>query len=378
MVSCSTSAQVQTIDTGAGNCLFSSLSDQLYGDASKHLEVRGKIVEHMRTWRPIFEGYVHVDDVQSRRTTRSATNAATAASTQDSVDRFEEYLTKMARPTSYGGEPELVAFCQAYDQDVTVHLPKIRDFDKDLIFYTNEYRNDKSSRTSLHICYGGEDTLPHYDSARIRNEPEEVTDPETQTSLTNGKPDTGTTSDVTSTDKPVATSDDVGGTSAPSARAIRSERSELSQDLIHDFLQKSRRDVEGVLSRQARSPSVSSSHRSSSSKRSLDDEGDNPRRKRADRRKSTRKRTDMALVSFEDDLNTESPSTADTPASTQGTETSSDDADYRPDAPSDDEDVVLDHKRRIIKPASRKFASNAPLKQPIKIAERPRPSSLRA
>jgi hypothetical protein len=85
----------------------------------------------------------------------------------------------------------------------------------------------------------------------------------------------------------------------------------------------------------------------------------------------------MALVSFEDDLNTESPSTADTPASTQGTETSSDDADYRPVAPSDDEDGILDHKRRTIKPASRKFATNAPSKQSIKIAERPR-SSLRA
>src|SRR6201996_1348622 len=103
------------------NCLFAPLSDQLYGTPTKHPEIRASIIEHMRTFRPLFEHYVHLDDVQQRRTLRSAT----LSSRQEPEDAFEEYLSRMSRLGSYGGEPELVAFCQVFDQDVTVHLPRI-------------------------------------------------------------------------------------------------------------------------------------------------------------------------------------------------------------------------------------------------------------
>jgi hypothetical protein len=75
---------------------------------------------------------------------------------------------------------------------------------------------------------------------------------------------------------------------------------------------------------------VTSSQRSSSSKRSLDDDGEPIRSsKRADRRKSTRRRADMSISISEPDressprLPIESPNT-DTPPSTQGTDISSD------------------------------------------------------
>lgn len=366
-----------------GNCLFASLSDQLYGDPTKHPEIRAKIIEHMRNFRPLFESYVHKDDVTSRRTTRAAANTIA-----QETDSFEEYLLLMSRAGSYGGEPELVAFCQVYDQDVTVHLPRIEDFDRDSIFYTNEHREKKEGHQDppmLHICYGGDEvTRAHYDSARNRDgsHPRSTQSPKLEAE------DSRRNSTVPNEPSPLS------GT--PSARAIRN--ADLPSELFQDMFWKGKKDLDATLealNHRARSSSVSSSHRSNSSKRSLEDDGDYPRRKRADRRKSTRKRTDMSTVSYEaDDGLIQIHSPADnTPASTQDTEVSSDaaekynsdseDADYRPKV-YDDEDEGSDYeirsshsRRKIIKPSSRatiihKATTSHQASHPIKIAERPR------
>lgn len=347
----------------------------------------------MRNFRPLFEGHVHKDDVYQRRTTRSAA----APSSQENQDAFEEYLTLMSRPGTYGGEPELVAFCQVFDQDVTVHLPKINNFFKDTIFYTNEYRDKKPPPLSLHIAYGGEDqgASGHYDSARSRDGSHPHNNPIANADSQQEDATLATTPQELTANTTVASSvaADVANSSTPSARAIRNGRSDLSHELIHDIIQKGKKEVDGSLDQlnpRARSASVSSSHRSSSSKRSLEDEGDNPRRKRADRRKSTRKRTDMSTVSYEyDDDWYQADSPANTPASTQDTETSSgigdqdqsdtDDAEYQPGQLSDS-DTARIRKRKVIKPASRvtlvKKASTTQQNHPIKIAERPR-STLR-
>ncbi|KIY03794.1 uncharacterized protein Z520_00485 [Fonsecaea multimorphosa CBS 102226] len=304
---------------GDGNCLFASLSDQLYGTPANHPEIRASVVDHMRTYRPLFEHYVHKDDVQQRRTLRSAT----LASRQEPEDAFEEYLSLMSRSGTYGGEPELVAFCQVFDQDVTVHLPRIKNFDRDSILYTNEHRGDPATVLPLHICYGGDEvTRAHYDSARSRDgsTPGHKNSPllRPQDAARNGL---------------------VGSPSSPhlllSTRAIRSSKSELSSEFIQDFLEKSKRDMENNLDQlsdkyRARSPSVTSSQRSSSSKRSLDEDGEPVRAsKRTDRRKSTRRRADMAIAICEPDhepsppMPNDSPSAA-SPPSTQDTDLSSD------------------------------------------------------
>ena len=374
----------------SGNCLFASLSDQLYGTPAKHVEIRVNIIEHMRTLRPLFEQYVHRDDVMQRRALRSTTVNARID------DPFEEYLLLMSRPGTYGGEPELVAFCQAYDQDVTVHLPVIKGFERDYILYSNEHRETTSPQPTLHICYGGDEiTRAHYNSARNRDgsHPRSHNSPllEPQDSRRNSVAALLSSSPPTSLN----------------ARAVRNSRSDLSSELIHDLLQKGRRDVEGSLEQlnvRARSSSVSSSHRSSSSKRSLEDDGEHPRRvKRADRRKSTRKRNDMAMVSIEPEvdmsfrLQIDSPS-ADTPNSTQDTDHSSEpaepepsedgDADYRPaemvEETSDSESSRVSKNRRVLKPSSRapvtifpkRISSSGP-NQPFSMVERPR-STLRS
>lgn len=99
----------------------------------------------MRNLRPLFEDYVNKNDVQQRRTLRSAA----AASRQEPEDAFEDYLTLMSQNGTYGGEPELVAFCQVFDQDVTVHLPRIRNFNQDHLFYKNEHRGQAPAPAPL-------------------------------------------------------------------------------------------------------------------------------------------------------------------------------------------------------------------------------------
>ncbi|KIW11961.1 hypothetical protein PV08_09235 [Exophiala spinifera] len=305
---------------GDGNCLFASLSDQLYGTPAKHPEIRASIIDHMRTFRPLFEHYVHKDDVQQRRTLRSAKSAVR----QESEDAFEEYLSLMSRPGTYGGEPELVAFCQVFDQDVTVHLPRIQNFNRDSISYTNEHRENSSMGAPLHICYGGDEvTRAHYDSARSRD----GSTPRSRDSpLLRPQDPPGNSISGTLSSSPV---------SSLTSRAIRNSRAELSSELIQDFLQKSKKESENNLIQlnekyRARSPSVTSSQRSSSSKRSLDDDGEPIRSsKRADRRKSTRKRGDIAVTIPDPDdelsprIPVESPG-PDTPLSTQDTDVSSD------------------------------------------------------
>ncbi|KIW64316.1 hypothetical protein PV04_09259 [Phialophora macrospora] len=304
---------------GDGNCLFASLSDQLYGTPAKHPEIRASIIDHMRAFRPLFEHYVHIDDVQQRRTLRSTT----LSSRQEPEDAFEEYLSRMSRLGSYGGEPELVAFCQVFDQDVTVHLPRIKNFDRDSIPYTNEHREHPSAMPPLHICYGGDEvTRAHYDSARSRDGsiPRHKNSP----SL---RPQDSTRNSLTSPSSALPHG-------LVSNRAIRGSRSDLSSEFIQDFLQKSKKDIENNLDQlsekyRARSPSVTSSQRSASSKRSLDDDEEPIRAsKRADRRKSTRRRADMIITISDADSELSPPVPIDSPAadtspSTQDTDLSS-------------------------------------------------------
>ncbi len=382
-------------DLSTGNCLFASLSDQLYGTPAKHPEIRASIIDHMRTFRPLFEHYVHLDDIQQRRTLRSATLSIS----QEPEDAFEEYLSRMSRPGSYGGEPELVAFTQVFDQDVTVHLPRIKDFDRDSISYTNEHRDAPNAIAPLHICYGGDEvTRAHYDSARSRD----GSIPRNTNSPLLRPLDSSRSSHLSSS---------LPSPHALTHRAIRGSRSELSSEFIQDFLQKSKKDIENNLEQlsekdRPRSPSVTSSQRSASSKRSLDDDEEPIRAsKRADRRKSTRRRADMIIYISDPDNELSPPvpvdsSAANTPPSTQDTELSSDDP-----APSstqltnklkpvtlDEEITILDTFTRPTKPQAitqpriainlvsniaAASASDSPSSRMISVAERPK-STLRA
>ncbi|RMZ77657.1 hypothetical protein DV738_g4229, partial [Chaetothyriales sp. CBS 135597] len=376
---------------GDGNCLFASLSDQLYATPDKHPEIRARVIDHMRNFRPLFEHYVQTEDVQTRRALRSTT----AAFRQESDDPYADYLTLMSRLGTYGGEPELVAFCQAYDQDVRVHLPRFQSYARENLDYTNEYRTHQTPPPILHVCYGGdEETRAHYDSARSRDgsHPRRQLSPKLEP----------TDSHSTSLSSGVCSSP----THSLTARAIRNNRSDLSSELFHELHPSENRHSASCLeafNHRARSSSVSSSHRSSSSKRSLDDDGDNVRSaKRADRRRSRRKRTDLSVVTVEPEQDLSFPVPIDsphpsTPSSSQDTENSSegaeaeneeehddDDGDFNPRHYEEESDAeIRPTRKRIIKPTSRAAVAIIHKRSPlaptnlVTMAERPR-STLRA
>lgn len=275
----------------------------------------------MRNYRPLFESFAIKDDIQQKRATRAATSAIR---NNVSDDHFEDYLSIMCRPGTYGGEPELMAFVQCYDRDVLVHLPRMENY-PEAIPYTNQHRPvEAETKSQLHLCYGGDEvTFPHYDSAR-KNTP-----PVKEVLLERSK-------------KPVTTGTAIHNASvtpkSPTMRAIRGSRSDLSRDLMHDMIVRGSKDFRSSFddSDRARSPSVSSSHHSSSSKRSFDDDGDSHRvSKRADRRKSTRIRgliDHTSLVQPKDiKIKLSTHSQPDTPQSTQSSDDSSDQSDLNTD-----------------------------------------------
>ena len=346
----------------SGNCLYASLSDQLFGTPTKHIEVRTTIVDYMRSKRDQFEHHVHLDDVTQRRVLRAPKAIVD--------DAFEGYLAVMSKSGSYGGEPEVVAFCQAYDQDVMVHLPKIPDFDQDSIFYRNEHRVGDHRPVPLHITYGGESTRAHYNSARSKGH--------------------GRVKNLNQA-KFYDTGPQTQSTPAELRSSMESTPENISTENVQELLQDGRRELADSYDRlsgkpQTRSPSITSSQRSSSSKRSLDDDADYRPVKKADRRKSMKKREDtLALASDKANqmmfhVRVESPSPG-TPASTQDTEYSSDnDMPRRPmriikqirnsigEEPSDSE-ASLSKAMRNMKPLprGRKLAANViDLGSPVK------------
>ena len=260
----------------------------------------------MRANRADFEFYATTDELETRRPTRSRISAAKK---QNADDPFEEYLTRMAQKGCYGGQPELVAFCRAFDRDVIIHRPAGQ--------YEHENRTSNDRRPAgeaaitLHISYGDEMTEAHYNSVRRRD-----------ASL----PLRRRTHGNSARKRPSAKAEQI--------QAVHRARPGLSPQDIHDFLEKGKKDIDANFQRllykdRARSSSADSSQRSSSSKRSLEADDDIPRaNKRADRRKSVKKTVTVVSsmdqgteVSFRIRLDSQEPST---PASTQDTEYSSD------------------------------------------------------
>ncbi|KMU78710.1 hypothetical protein CISG_01750 [Coccidioides immitis RMSCC 3703] len=113
---------------GDGNCLFYSLSDQLYGTPDHHDKVRQRLVDHIRKHRDSFIHFVDLGPDRPRSTreaSRQANRSFSSVGSTPSVDRinskFEEMLSKMGEPHEWGGAFELQAFCQAYARDIVVY-----------------------------------------------------------------------------------------------------------------------------------------------------------------------------------------------------------------------------------------------------------------
>ncbi|KAF1774832.1 Nucleophile aminohydrolase [Phytophthora cactorum] len=82
---------------GDGNCLFRSVSHQVYGDDSHHALVRAACMDYMESEKEYFEPYV-VGDMAA----------------------FMRYLSYKRRDGVWGDDPELQALCELYDRPAEV------------------------------------------------------------------------------------------------------------------------------------------------------------------------------------------------------------------------------------------------------------------
>ncbi|KAG9230778.1 putative OTU domain-containing protein 3, partial [Amylocarpus encephaloides] len=125
-----------------GNCLFNALSDQIYGDESKNMEIRANVVEYMREHKGELLPFIDVNDGQRRNPKRK--NTADPQNTPFSEgpteaareNAFEDRLHRMAQFGTYGDNMEILAFAKCYNHDVRIyshrgHVLNIRAADDD-------------------------------------------------------------------------------------------------------------------------------------------------------------------------------------------------------------------------------------------------------
>ncbi|KAG2529429.1 hypothetical protein BBO99_00007006 [Phytophthora kernoviae] len=122
---------------GDGNCLFRSVSHQVYGDDRHHALVRAACMDYMESEKEYFEPYV-VGDMAA----------------------FMRYINHKRRDGVWGDDPELQAMCELYDRPAEVFAyDPVQGFRKLRCFHENGTlsRNRPPIRLSY---YGG----GHYDS----------------------------------------------------------------------------------------------------------------------------------------------------------------------------------------------------------------------
>ena len=82
---------------GDGNCLFRSVSHQVYGDDKHHGLARRSVADYMSLERPFFQSFVEGDG-----------------------EAFDRYISEKRRDGSWGDEPEIQALCELYDRPCEV------------------------------------------------------------------------------------------------------------------------------------------------------------------------------------------------------------------------------------------------------------------
>ncbi|KAM5443994.1 hypothetical protein MferCBS31731_000511 [Microsporum ferrugineum] len=149
---------------GDGNCLFYSLSDQIFGHQGRQKEIRDRLVEHIRTNATYFVQFVSDVGGERRAPKRAAAAQAKLLSSNGRVAtsegqwaKFEKLLSKMKKTGFWGGSVEIQAFCQAYQRDVYVYS------DQGITPFTSHSRLGDQDNQPVHIAYHN---FRHYSSVR--------------------------------------------------------------------------------------------------------------------------------------------------------------------------------------------------------------------
>jgi OTU domain-containing protein 3 len=93
---------------GDGNCLFRSLSDQLFGDYGHmyHSVVREAICNYMEGQKELFQQFLVLDEGND--------SSADAAS-------YEHYVQQMRQDGEWGGNIELIAASKLFHRNILVY-----------------------------------------------------------------------------------------------------------------------------------------------------------------------------------------------------------------------------------------------------------------
>ena len=126
-----------------GNCLFRSISDQLFFDhGQRHEDVRHDICDYLQGHESFFSMFLDLDDEATKG--------------EDAAD-FAEYVATMREDGEWGGNLELVAAARMYRR-------RIRVFSSNLAAMNIDYDSDKPSHgPELLLSYHDND---HYNSVR--------------------------------------------------------------------------------------------------------------------------------------------------------------------------------------------------------------------
>lgn len=164
----SSNLRVLIMLSNPGNCLFNALSDQMFGDESKHAELRSSVINHMRENGAYFKQFIEVHPGGGTRRNPKRKNAggfstpfSLIPATADDIDRtFESHLREMARGGTYGDNMEIVAFSSAFQIDVKIYQ---RDF-----AYVVSAKTDKAVVPVIHIAYHVSRPLERNEGRKLR------------------------------------------------------------------------------------------------------------------------------------------------------------------------------------------------------------------
>jgi hypothetical protein len=111
-----------------GNCLYYSLSDQLYADFAHADAFRQLLADHIASNKHYFMQFVVAEGGERRRPKRAAASAYATRSAavappslEDKERRFEEMVAATRKNGEWGSSEHLQAFCQLFKVDVNVY-----------------------------------------------------------------------------------------------------------------------------------------------------------------------------------------------------------------------------------------------------------------
>ncbi|KAJ5587223.1 uncharacterized protein N7459_002988 [Penicillium hispanicum] len=150
---------------GDGNCLYYSLSDQLYGTFDHAGTIRQVLAAHMANHRKYFMQFVVAQGGERRRPKRAAVSAyatrsadVSAPSEEDKERQFEDMVASTRRNGEWGSSEHLQAFCQAFKVDINVYTMDGVQMFRDV------YASHDEPRDVIHVAFHD---FKHYSSVRV-------------------------------------------------------------------------------------------------------------------------------------------------------------------------------------------------------------------